>query len=833
MQDRGDFSLPPDTAPTDASVGQEASGMDATNLITNIIQTHGERPIIKMIPDAVVYIDGLPYVINDYVGAGVVFFNINDFITSITGAADVNVWIPTCNITLSLPNDMRYLIQAPAGQRILKTMAEVKVFAKGYYLTPKGETVYNRVFWGVLSNVTYADNKKTLEVTLTCKGIMYLFDLMQINTSPSVITAQNNNEQVTAFVDKAAGLSALEIILQTFMSPLTRDVIDQETIAQNNAVPSKDQFQRAYATKWTEHLINLQKGVRIYGLTNENINTVTNYVVNDPAAKDAGVTDASRVGIGLHLKDEVERNAIVDDAKIRQFLPNYRIGDIRLLQSSITSRLARLTEMVNSIGWEGYQDLDGSIIVKPPLYNLDVAFTDRTGPNPFIIDLAEVVGTETETEDESQVLLTRLSVHGTMTDAPLLEGNADLLPHATFLDPGLVRQFGLRQEPSKYMPMTGNSGHMLYGYAVSELTKMNRRWRTYTVTIPFRPELKVGFPVYVPHLDIYAYLENLSWTYTRGSAPTMTLSCTNVRVRELFASEKITTNPDGATYAEWIYTSIPNLEWVWTVASRAAELVDDQNKVRTNPIDSDGTQPAVEGMSPTPQQIKLIDKGIITRPTVQTASDDKTSSWRLSGNQGHFDKAVPVDKAYYDTITHTAMPYTDGKGYVVLRPFPWGRFVKLEQALDWFTRAPERRTAMLLPYEAKDPAQETEDGRIIYTSPNHPPQDAFLMSALGTPTVSSTDPTKGTPADEQVMTTLKSLKDVIEDDTVCFTLNYDYAASNMGGDNPFNGSEGADQLQPGGVPKADDPKPTPSPIAKATAFVNSLFGDTSEGNLLQ
>jgi hypothetical protein len=70
-----------------------------------------------------------------------------------------------------------------------------------------------------------------------------------------------------------------------------------------------------------------------------------------------------------------------------------------------------------------------------------------------------------------------------------------------------------------------------------------------------------------------------------------------------------------------------------------------------------------------------------------------------------------VDQAYYNVITHKAMPYTDDKGYNVIRPFPWGRYMKLEDALDMLTRPPERRTKKLLPHEAKAADKAPDAGK--------------------------------------------------------------------------------------------------------------------------
>ena len=795
MQDIGDKPLP--STSTTSSTESSSGKTDTTDLIRNIIQTHAEYPIVKMVPDAVIYIDNCPYVINDYIGNGGAVVNLNDFVTATNGAASIDTWIPQCTITISLPNDLKYLLQAPGGQRILKTMSDIKVFMKGYYLTDKGESVYLRTFWGILSNVVYADNHKTLEVTLTCAGIMKLFDLMQYNGAPSAMTGTSTHSAVVGWVDKTQEMNAFEIILESFLAPLISDVFDQTTVVENNERPPEDLFQRAYVTKWSAHLRNLQKAVRLFGLTKQSVNDVDAFIRKDPSYRNASITTSGRTGAWIMTKDEIQRLSVADDALIRKYSPNYRIGTVNLLQSAITSRLARIQAMVELMGWEGYQDLDGSIVIKPPLYNLDCLNTTMTGNNPFVINLPEVSGTESEIEDEAQIRLTRMSTKGLIISNPILGNTEDLVPTAMWIDPGLVRQFGLRQEPPKTIPFISNNAYALFGYAVAELNKINRHWHTYTVTIPMRPELKLGFPIYVAHLDIYAYLENITWNYQRGSQPTMTLSCTNVRCRELYAFPKKTA--DGQS--QWIYLACPNLEWVWCSPGNVAQHITTQNKVLTNPKGSMGTEPATKGSASdlTEQQKEAIAMSKANGGDVSVVPDDPENSWRVSENSNRFDHQRIVDEAYFHDITHVAMPYTDGKGYQVMKPFPWGRYDTLESALDTFTRAPKKQTNGLLPYKT---------GEVGGDSP-------YVMSALSSPAT----------MDAELDTTLADLSQKIEDDLNYFILSYTQAEITKAGEaNPYTVDGDITALQPGGSPSEGEEVPATSTsiLDKASAAVQSF-----------
>ena len=109
-----------------------------------------------------------------------------------------------------------------------------------------------------------------------------------------------------------------------------------------------------------------------------------------------------------------------------------QVAAVQQLGGKTVPRSERIRFIANLIGYEGYQDLDGAIVFKPPYYNLDVtnlgtdpaaqgqggSFTSsatsaasyiRANANPFVVYLSEIE-TETEVEDEANVRATRMCV---------------------------------------------------------------------------------------------------------------------------------------------------------------------------------------------------------------------------------------------------------------------------------------------------------------------------------------------------------------------------------------------------------------------------------------
>jgi len=799
----------------------------ASDQIRNIIQTHSLRTIIKQAPDLVVYIDDLPYLINNWTPNGETIVNFNDYVTASGGAADIGTFIPSATVNLSIPNDSRALFLAPGGNTAFYTMAEIKIFAKGYYMTTDGQSVYERVFWGVISSITQVESETSLEVTLTCKGILHLLDLMQINLNPSAMTSVQGGPEVSPFATVHPALNPILWIRDMFATSLGDDIgnvntLDALTVANtqlggSNATVAS--VSKLYVSKWVAHLKNMNKGVRLFGLKQD----VSDYDIKPLSPdKDASVKSNTKKEAITQKNTQSEADVVADavggynTALVQGFTPSFQMGNITLMESSISSRLARVQAMVDLMGWEGYQDIDGSIIIKPPLYNLNplnTSTTSSTDRNPFVINLDEKKGSDSLVEDEAQVRLTRVAVKGTLNASDgiqIPDGDQSYLPVGVFYDPILIRQFGLRTEGVKQIQYIGQHSMLLYAYAASELTKTIKNWKTYTVTIPMRPELRLGFPIHIPWRDIMGYLENISWTYTRGGSADMTLTCSMIRTREMYGQK----NDKG----KFVYTPVKNAILRWCApgsgAVAAPNSVIDSLATLPTPLQAQRTtlqrnfetQTAlvanVTGDPPNlPGNAWVVqnDVGLLPGDPVAPASYFAHSgaavtptafAGKFAGD--FFVTAKPVDAFYCLAVQTYAMPYTDDMGYTLARPFPWGRYSTLEQALDTFTRPMKAPTGAILPFEmgvvsGSSSKASALDGFLQSST------DAFLLTGLGTPSVangtSSTDPSSNS-----VITQLAGLAIAMSDNVTCFVVSYPSAEDpNASGlsPNPFNATQQA------------------------------------------
>jgi hypothetical protein len=255
-----------------------------------------------------------------------------------------------------------------------------------------------------------------------------------------------------------------------------------------------------------------------------------------------------------------------------------------------------------------------------------------------------------------------------------------LVPAASFNDFALMDQFGLRQEPMKPVQMLGNNTNAYVTYAIAEVARATMNWRTYSCTIPFRPEMHVGFPIYLPHLDIYGYPTNISWSYTRGGEATMTLNCGAVRPRSMFEQQKSTSKGvDGKYTTTMEMTFIPNMVYKWSSYAQPVSA-DEPPPVRLTDPSGDGNKvyrtenPPLE---PLTDMVFQTGKGNLNSfvQNLKSSTVGQNMAWRLMpGAGGFFSTAKPVDEKYYDEIRLRSIPYTDDKGFLLITPFPLGRF---------------------------------------------------------------------------------------------------------------------------------------------------------------
>ena len=778
--------------------------------IRNLVQSAQEREIIKTAPDLVVYLDGLPYLKNVFLSANPsnpVIVNFNDYITSFNANYDVDNMIPTGSITMTVPAHERHLFQVPGGTNIIQTMMQVQVYAKGYYFASNGNTLYRRVFKGLTSHITHSDDGKTLTITVQIQGILRLFELMQIELNPAI--QSSSPQHVTPFHSVIWNMNPYAQMAFTFLYPSLTDGFYVNSITQPpiQSDPYFNALTDGFVAKFQSLLFDICQDSHIYGLQNKDIQSVITYVNSiaqrSPNKGTKGWSLLSVENAWYSQTKDSNYQDIVNVNKIRDYQADHGLGTIQLINGRTVSRAELLRTITSLVNFECFQDIDGQIIIKPPLYNLDVTNMSTSSSasqtysqqnpttdinntnNPFVVHLSEIKS-EQETEDEKAVRATCMAIQGnTTTDTQFLQFPADLRNVAEYMDLAKIARYGLRQEPAHTIPwLRDNDIYSCFAQACSELALANRGFRTYTFSIPMRPEIHLGFPMYIPHRDMYGYTKNVSISYNQGGGATMTITLDTLRKRPMYPQPGNTQQGQPNT----VFVAQPNLVLKWTYGPSTTQQQNSQqpsgqsitflttdNQYVTFPTTlNDGsiasststatpTDPSASPANSLGQQVTLprpapnsnaatgldinspitADQNAVITDQQATyanyygpSSDTADNAWRIQADNGPLYATVgtsttggtvtpmppysvatvqssqnitvpsgvagsnivrspvgtgvfvnqrSVDQDYYVDVRST-IPYTDGKGYEVVAPFPWGRYIDIKTALQEFTR---------------------------------------------------------------------------------------------------------------------------------------------------
>jgi hypothetical protein len=763
--------------------------------LRNISQSAQEREIVKTAPDMVVYIEGMPFIENPFLKQSdrdITVVNFNDFVTSINTSYSIDSFIPTGTVMLSVPNGSKHLFMAPGGTTIFEVMSSIRIYAKGYFFSKQGNTVYRRVFNGLIKGLDFNETQTSLEITLSIAGICRLLEITQIELNKSLVS--ESSAKVSALRTNQYKMSIYSAIYDTFdraldFSEFLRSSLIQDSI-KAGAVGAA--IRQEYINKWALRLHDLRRDIRIFG-SKEKAKDVVEPITDPPPAdtQDAAKGKSPRPPKQPETKQYQENKGVIDLLKKYHF--DMAIGGINLMGNQLVPKIERVRQLVDMAGFEGYQDIDGLVIIKPPLYNLDSTMMGdpSTGQadledenlyeeaNPFIINMAEIL-TENYSEDENGVRRTSMTLAPNFANPNGLqiENQLQLSQIVRYVDINLLRQFGVREEPPKYFGFLTKDMSANYGFAVCELNKANRNFRTYHLSIPLRPELRLGFPIYVPHKDMYAYIVGAGIAYNVGGQATMSLTCNYIRKRPLRPQWQ-TVKTNGVDTTVIVYASQPNLVHAWTqpqptsLAERSSPVM---SMVGTNSTNTrlESEKPSTETMAVTNYARKKA--GVLFETWVENFSG---AAWRIQKDDGTLPPRnakekldpAPNPKYWYNgelnettnkkenfisagmDYLHGSMavqPYTDEKGYEVIPLLPWGRYTTLREALVDTTRN--------YWYKGSTDKKRTSQAEMKKTS-------AFLTAGLALPNL---DPAADLTRTTQASTRAAAAADMLNDTASVF-----------------------------------------------------------------
>jgi len=608
-----------------------------------------------------------------------------------------------------------YYVTLPTGVKVpfFAPMMEVKVYMKGRFLDSADGYIpkYYPVFWGFITEISENYSGGVHTFSITCSDMLTWWKYQKIVLRPSAANtffgAPLAKNIPTIFKNKNPWQIIIALFTETFF--LTKES------SYNFVYPkfSKSGF-----------IPNLGRnsgeiGDLFGGLAQDAMrywNKRFGFLISDASDQGERIPleifslrgrsiSYRDVQLGRYknvpsLEKEVPYNEILyadldlDFNMLARVMP---FGELSLYGDSSEPLEMTKLEIANAIcdqtHLEFFTDMNGSFVFKPPFYNMDTL----TGDVPYYnIQSSDIINFNSSVSSDN--IVTFLEVTSPQRyDMP----NIELIGFHFDLD--LLKIFGMRHETVAFR--YGNDSRSLQMLAAAEMTRINGRAYTGSVSIPLRPELRLGYPVYVDHLDAYFYVSGISHNITFGTSATTDLSLEFRRDRVFDPDGTVGKGKEpsypGKVLKGYVYRfqegrlNINDTERVQldSVVSAQVEL-----ERRQRELSNARDESAVEKLN---REIRQLQNDIL-KDTLQRANNI------VSGPKttGLYDvdlaqkKAITIDNAGTQDaivsnellmITDETVPYTDLNGYRHIGAFPYGANLKLVRGgiTDAFNRADE------------------------------------------------------------------------------------------------------------------------------------------------
>lgn len=496
----------------------------------------GIRPTVVSSPDALVFINGEL----DVLGCQQCRrrFDWNRWITSVQ--VDLNIDSPpgSATINMSVPRhsiDEFYF----DGEPLISPMMEVEIFAKGFFLL-EGIPQYYPIFWGMVTEVSDSYSGGEHSFSINCADILKWWELCKMNINPA-FTAQSGQLGRSIFGNVFFGMNPYDIIWTLAQQAFGDVVVGSGSLVSFNQESGQTQtFSRALSDimlYWQERFSRIRSNLLLYGSAG---NAVRGDLLHASFGNDTGIQgtpkeyDAKKA---THKISQAVRTAnggndgsqlIYDptDPRVTAFRTQFmNAGQVNFWQSEYQTKLELANAAKESIGFEFFMDVTGDIVFKPPFYNLDVL---SNKPVSWIQDIDIIDWDLSESEAE---VVTQVQLSGSFGGNVDFGFGEEMTPHSVVTDYHLLRKYGWRthQFNSEFMGSTKE----MFETGVDMLDRLNARRYRGTVNIPMRPELRLGFPIYLAPKDQIWYIQGISHNIQFGQRAQTTLTLTAKRQKFL------------------------------------------------------------------------------------------------------------------------------------------------------------------------------------------------------------------------------------------------------------------------------------------------------------
>lgn len=658
-------------------------------------------------------------------------------LVSISTSASLSPGRGSCTIQVSSPpydglHDS-YRINNPDGTQshYFQPMMEVKVYAKGRFLvqdsvlqadgSPSNSPRYHVIFWGFIVGVNAGFSGGNVTYSLTCMDMLHWWNYQTISIVNSPLNASYNGKPISPIGTLLRFMNPWEIIINLFKETSFENFVYPTFNAGGSHIPAVeenyiygedgalDKLKRQANSYWVKRfgtagvtpvgsptaalsqleMFGFQEKLdlaKVFTKASSSAMVVDRSTDQDTQtkAKDALSTDKDDVVYRLSGDMSVNGTVTMDFGLVGKVWPYANMTENMPGTESVhSSKLEIASNAVANTHLEFFQDANGLFVLKPPFYNMD------TSTSPVYRILSEDVISINESVDSDGIK------NGIQVTGPTLTVAGVPQQTGFHYDFGSIAQYGLR---FVHIPLPyGNNTGQLRQLAVAEMSLNNAQCTTASLEIPLRPELRVGYPVYIDFMDCYYYITSISHSINFGSSATTSLSLSAKRQKMW---------KDGKPMRAYIYRSLSSALKDEAMSQRAyTDSATDEEKAaylsaylkdRVSKIGAEGT-PLKEDDKPTERTTSF--SGGLSRYDERSKQEGLYGSqepglYRLVRSEAYTrgvtkESAQAVDSGSAKvtrrtlnelfTITEDSVPYTDISGYQHIGGFPYGANLSISE----------------------------------------------------------------------------------------------------------------------------------------------------------
>jgi hypothetical protein len=482
-----------------------------------------KRPVVTSSPDCLVYLNGrksLPSGSDPHKRV-----DIQPLIESVQVSLSVSNPPGTAQLSMHVPKHYEKDLFR-AGNPTITTMMEVQIYAKGHF-TVGGAPRYYPIFWGVTQSVNHAWSGGQRKVDISCEDILYWWNMQRINVNPSIqgaSTAQIGrfNVQGSGHFTRKNPFSIMYSLARTsYGDSMNANVYPAQR--QHRPEMTDDDLQEMMSY-WSQKWGRMRHSLRMFGPNGRVIqgSDLADLLDNRPNMLKEGKKSEGQRDKDATYKVYNQTENGIDLSKISPFQQVIsKMGNVEVWSSDFQTKMDIANTVTEAMGYEFFMDVTGELVFKPPFYNLDVI------PNKPVSWIRPVDVID-ESYNENPPEATMIEASGSLKRNMDVGGGDLAKPRATYIDYRLVQKYGWK--PTNFSStfygsgIEGESPMNLFFHLIDRLDRENVRIHNGDITIPMRPEMRLGYPVYVKHKDCFYYVETINHSFNYGGQCTTSLS---------------------------------------------------------------------------------------------------------------------------------------------------------------------------------------------------------------------------------------------------------------------------------------------------------------------